>query len=163
LLVLREDSTLPAEARLDGVERLGVHPVDGADRTELSRRAELIVVPTHERFRDQQRLAVDPIHVAARGKPVAGLPRCLAANRLELPDEEDVLDLCALRSAEEIDVVGFTHHFLRNLHRSKSQRCGDCVERTRCRGVHVNQGRQWSLARLTPIRGTDQASTSGAT
>jgi MoaA/NifB/PqqE/SkfB family radical SAM enzyme len=153
LLVLREDAALPAGARLDVVDRLGVHPVEGADCSELSVRADLVVVPTHERFRNQQRLGVYPARAVARGKPVAGLPPCLASKRFDLPDEEDVLELGALRSPTEIDVVGFTHHFLRNLHRSKSQRCGDCVERSGCRGLHVNQGRQWGLARLTPIHG----------
>jgi hypothetical protein len=139
------------------VERLGLHPVEGAERSELARRAEFVVVPTHERFRDQQALGVDPTRVVARGKPVSGLPPCLAKNRHELPAEEDVLELGALSGPEQVDVVGFTHHFLKNLHRARSPRCNDCVHVAECSGVHVNQGRHWGLGRLTPIRAPETA------
>jgi MoaA/NifB/PqqE/SkfB family radical SAM enzyme len=109
-------------------------------------------VASNERMRDETQLGLDPEQIASRGLPVSGLPVCLAPRRWELPRAESILDLVAVATPRELDVVGFTHFYLRDLHRVKSARCRECVHDPTCAGLHVNQARRLGLARLRPAR-----------
>lgn len=152
LLLLRADAALPAGADLERAEHLGLTlTVGAAPASELRARAELVFVPTWERMRDEERAGIEPEAAVAHGLPVAGLPACLAPRGHALPAESDVLDLVTLSAPDRIDVVGFTHHYLKDLDRTKSERCRACTHFQACDGVHVNQARRLGLARLSPV------------
>ncbi|MEB2312599.1 MAG: radical SAM protein [Sorangiineae bacterium] len=152
MLLVRADAVLSPSTDFSPAERVGLVLSAGAEPTPALRaRAELVVVPTWERMRDEQRHGVDPRAAEATELPVAGLPACLARSRAELPPEEDVIDLIAVKGPNSLDVVGFTHLFLRRLDRTKSVRCRTCRVADTCGGVHVNLARRIGLARLTPL------------
>ncbi len=152
LLLLRADAGLPATAELGDAVRVGVKLVAGAAPADaLAARADFVLVPTWERARDEERWGGEPGAAGARGVPVAGLPPCLAPEREPLPAESDVIDLITLSAPDKIDVVGFTHHFLRDLDRVKSTRCVFCSHDAACSGGHVNQARRLGFSRLLPV------------
>lgn len=151
-LLLRADAQIPQGADLGCAEELGLSLVAGAaPASELLELAQFVFVPTWERMRDETRHGVEPRAAAAYGLPVAGLPPCLAPRVHALPPESDVIDLVALSGAEQLDVVGYTHHYLKDLDRTKSERCRQCRHFDACGGVHVNQARRFGLARLSPV------------
>lgn len=153
-LLIRSDATLPADAGLERARRVGLTLVaDASPDATLAARASFVSLPRWERMRDEQRHGVDPDAVGAFALPVHGLPPCLAAARAVLPPEDDVIDLVALAGPDAIDVVGFTHHYLRDLHQTKSTRCRACTHDDTCGGVHVNQARRFGFARLRPVPG----------
>jgi pyruvate-formate lyase-activating enzyme len=144
LILLDDPGCEPASSP----EQLGVSVGALPRVSDVTGAVRFVYVPTHERMRDQEVLPLDSLR--AQDLPVSGLPVCLAPRPWPLPRCEDVLDLVAVAGPQELDVVGFTHHYLRNLHRVKSERCRTCENDAACAGLHVNQARSLGLGCLVP-------------
>jgi MoaA/NifB/PqqE/SkfB family radical SAM enzyme len=82
--------------------------------------------------------------------PVENVPRCLSG-RAPRPVRR-VLDLEMLGPDARIEMHRYTRRYVADGYYTKANRCKDCVENARCRGVHVNWVRAHSYAALSPIR-----------
>ncbi len=151
MLIVPDGPSFSGATALDDHAILGVRLGAPAGSLASSPRVRLAVVPSFERIRDENSLGPTLEALTRQGLPLAGLPPCLAAERATFPTPDEILDLSAVDGPSSVDVVGFAHHFLRNLDRTKSARCRECVHDASCKGVHVNHARRWGLASLAPI------------
>lgn len=153
-LILPENAEVPSGFVPPADMSVGLRVIAGASPSpDLRAVARFAFVPTYERERDQRSRGAVPEEAASRGLPVVGLPPCVAPAQHRLPAPEEILDLVALAGPTQVEVEGFTHHFLRSLHRTKTPRCGQCAQDANCRGAHVNQVQHWGLERLRPAEG----------
>lgn len=109
--------------------------------------------PTHDKLTSATREDValrslfDTLGFVVRTR---GIAPCLSG-REPLPPP-NLLDASVLRHDGTVDPQGMTSHYVRDLFRAKSLRCGACVGAATCPGMHVNWLRAHGFGALEPMR-----------
>ena len=86
---------------------------------------------------------------SVKGAGLHGVPICLggAATGGAL-----TLDLTLLDTGGALDLVKFTDWFIARKYFVKSLRCSDCRHYDNCRGMHINQARNYGFGVLQPVK-----------
>jgi|HubBroStandDraft_2_1064218.scaffolds.fasta_scaffold03836_3 MoaA/NifB/PqqE/SkfB family radical SAM enzyme len=108
--------------------------------------------PTYERLTESALYDADWTPLFARlpaTVPVEGVPACVLGRPPRAPRQ--ALDT-AMRSLDgKLEIFRYTRRYIMAGYRTKSLRCGTCVENARCEGVHINYVRAHGYGTLRPL------------
>ncbi|MGH7436948.1 MAG: radical SAM protein [Polyangiaceae bacterium] len=86
---------------------------------------------------------------AFRGVPVEGVPACILGRS---PRERPAtLDTTMRTAAGKLEIFRYTRRYIHDRYRTKSLRCRDCSETSRCDGMHVNFVRAHGYKVMEPL------------
>jgi len=86
--------------------------------------------------------------------PVEGLPSCIVQRAPRTAAQ--VVDCRSLTPAGALDPLGFVAQYIEDFAYVRCQRCSECLESTRCRGIHVNVARRHGFGSLVPFRSSTE-------
>jgi MoaA/NifB/PqqE/SkfB family radical SAM enzyme len=108
----------------------------------------------YELLSDTARHSVDYREFFARYRspvPVEDIPACFAGE-MARRGWPTVFDAAMLDERGRFAMYGYVQSFVVDSYYSRSIRCGECVERDSCRGLHVNYIRRFGFRQVEPIR-----------
>jgi hypothetical protein len=78
------------------------------------------------------------------------LPECVTGHAPEGSDRK-ILDSHIVDSKGLMDLDAYVHHYVVEEYYSKSRRCGDCIKKDDCEGLHINYLRNHGYKMCAPI------------